>query len=261
MSAPAGLRRDVWTRPTMGTVASLHAIARGAPGPATRRAVLGAFAWLERVERTFSPFLADSEVSRIGRGDVPLAEASPVVRTVARECRAVEDASGGLFSAWWQGRFDPTGYVKGWAVDVAVQEWLAPLLGREGVEAVGLDVGGDMQLATAAGSAWAWRVGIVDPADPRRILARVRVRDGAVATSGSAERGRHIVDPRTGRPAAGVCQASVVAPRLRDADAWATVGVVAGFGDLTWAGRAPVRSGLLVSEAGEIRRFAARIAA
>ena len=61
-----------------------------------------------------------------------------------------------------------------------------------------------MQLGTAAGSDWVWRIGIADPHRAGEVLAIIDVVDGAVATSGTAERGVHILDPRSGEPATGV---------------------------------------------------------
>jgi len=81
------------------------------------------------------------------------------------------------------------------------------------------------------------------------------VRDGAVATSGMAERGTHIVDPRTGGGAAGVASATVVASSLAHADVWATAAVVAGFHDLGWISRAGPTAGILVADDRRVRRW------
>jgi thiamine biosynthesis lipoprotein ApbE len=67
-----------------------------------------------------------------------------------------------------------------------------------------------------------WRIGIADPLHPGRLALVVAGRDFAVATSGIAERGAHIIDPHTGRPAAGLASITVVGARLAEADAYAT---------------------------------------
>ena len=55
------------------------------------------------------------------------------------------------------------------------------------------------------------------------MLATVlETRDLAVATSGAYERGEHITNPHTGRPANGLLSVTVVGPRLSGADAYAT---------------------------------------
>ena len=72
-----------------------------------------------------------------------------------------------------------------------------------------------------------WPVGIAHPLRPERRLAQVWLADRALGTSGSGVqyfhyRGRrlgHILDPRTGWPAAGVLSTTVLAPTARQADA------------------------------------------
>lgn len=112
-----------------------------------------------------------------------------------------------------------------------------------------------MQLLTAPDADWTWKVGIVDPADRSRVLAVTSVRNGAIATSGGAERGPHIIDPRSGTPATGAASATVVSDALSHADAWATAAVVAGVDDLTWIARAGRTSGMIVGPGGRVRRW------
>src|SRR4051812_42709774 len=86
--------------------------------------------------------------------------------------------------------FDPSGVVKGWAVERAAVH-LETLPGTDFC----LSAGGDLLCRTLNADAPPWRrIGIEDPRDPKRIIAVVPVRTGAVATSGTAYRGEHIVD-------------------------------------------------------------------
>ncbi|WP_298862914.1 FAD:protein FMN transferase [uncultured Microbacterium sp.] len=249
--------RQVRVCPVMGTVASIHVIGR-ADAVALEHAVDGAFGLLRRADRVFSMYDEQSDIRRIARGELTVAAADPWVREVSDACDGAEFETRGLFSAHLGGAFDPTGCVKGWAAERALREHLAPLLSEPAVQAVGLDVGGDLQVLTAESSDWTWNIGIVDPTDRTRVLATVPVRNGAVATSGSAERGAHIIDPRTGRPATGIRSATVIAPGLTRADVWATAAVVAGD-DLSWISRAPDTSGLLVDDAGGVHRWIAGV--
>ncbi|WP_353113175.1 FAD:protein FMN transferase [Microbacterium sp.] len=254
MNGAATLPARTATDGVMGTVASVQVI--GDIDPALfRTAVEGCFADLHRADRVFSPFRADSDLRRLARGELSPADADPWMDEVAAGCGRAEEETGGLFRAQRQGGFDPTGYVKGWAAENAARTRLAPLLRESGVTAVGLNVGGDMQLFTAPGADWTWNVGIVDPRDRARLLATVSVRDGAVATSGGAERGAHIVDPRTGVPARGVLSATVVGDGLTRADVWATAVVAAGPDGLGWLDRIGPGSGLLLDDGGRVRRW------
>jgi thiamine biosynthesis lipoprotein len=245
----------------MGTVFSVHVIGsegRGRMPEDVDRAIDRTFAQLAEVERVFSPFRDDSDISRLRDGKARLGDLDPRLAEVEAACRALALESGGRFSGWRDGWFDPTGYVKGWATEQAAREHLAPLTQLDGILAVGLNAGGDIQAFTARDADWTWRIGIADPRRPGSVLATVELRDGAIATSGTAERGAHIVDPRTGERAVDVLSSTVIADGLTDADAWATVGAVAGA-DLSWLRDAPVRSGMLVAADGAVRRFAAGV--
>ncbi|MFD4959095.1 FAD:protein FMN transferase [Microbacterium sp. NPDC058389] len=248
-------RRHVEVAQIMGTAVSVHAV--GDPDRAVfERATAACFDELREADRVFSPYRDDSDILRIARGELAMRDASPWVAEVAEACAQAESDTGGLFTAWWSGVFDPTGYVKGWAVERAARRHLAPLADSPGVIAAGINAGGDLQLFTAPGADWTWNVAVVDPADRSRVLATVPVRDGAVATSGTAERGTHLVDPRSGHPAVGgVASATVVAAGLAHADVWATAAVVAGFDDLGWIPRAGPTAGILVAGDGRVRRW------
>jgi thiamine biosynthesis lipoprotein len=91
-----------------------------------------------------------------------------------------------------------------------------------------------------------WRIGIEDPRDPGSVLAVVPVLTGAVATSGTAHRGQHLVDARTGRAPQGVASVTVVARSLTDADIDATAAYAQGRDAARWLETRPGRSGLVV---------------
>ncbi|WP_457207171.1 FAD:protein FMN transferase, partial [Nocardioides sp. P5_C9_2] len=91
-----------------------------------------------------------------------------------------------------------------------------------------------------------WRIGIEDPRNPSALVAQVPCRRGAVATSGTAHRGEHVVDARTGRPPSGVASVTVVAPDLVAADIDATAAYAQGVGALAWLRTRPDRGGLVV---------------
>jgi thiamine biosynthesis lipoprotein len=117
--------------------------------------------------------------------------------------------------------FDPCGAVKGWSAERA-----SGLLLERGLPAHLLNAGGDVRLRSGGGTGWS--VGVEDPHRPDRILLRLRRSDGAVATSGTRQRGAHVWDPRRRRPAAGLVQATVTGPDLALADGYATAAIALG---------------------------------
>ena len=117
-------------------------------------------------------------------GTVTLPACSPLLVEVIDAVGSLEDLTGGGFHPYdRQGRFDPTGYVKGWAVERAVG-----ILTDAGITDAFFGVGGDIQMVGRADTGRPWRVAVTDPADERRIVAVVEApadgRPFAVATSG-----------------------------------------------------------------------------
>ncbi|MEW2572369.1 FAD:protein FMN transferase [Streptomyces sp. NPDC047070] len=184
------------------------------------------FAWLREVDARFSPFLPDSEVSWLDRGELSDDELSPDLVEVLDLCERYRVESGGAFQVRLPGRgLDPCAMVKGWAVQRG-----AELLRASGVTTFCLNAGGDV---VAAGRPW--RIGIRHPERADRVCAVVEITDGAVATSGRYERGDHIFDGRTGLAATGLLSLTVVAPTLTEADAVATAGFAMGEDGVEWA--------------------------
>jgi len=206
-------------------------------GPAVVEEV---FAWFARVDELFSTWRDDSQIVRIARGELGVEMASPEVRTVIERCRELSLETDGAFDIAATGLLslphppgwcplDPSAMVKGWAVDRA-----ADLLHGAGATRFCVNAGGDVLVGGGPTSEQAWRVGIVHPWRPDHLAGVVTVTDAAVATSGRYERGSHIVDPRTGRPAVGLASVTVVAADLATADAYSTAVFALGEDGLEW---------------------------
>ena len=181
MTSPTDIRlAQRHVEPCMGTVFSIDVRSPGV-GPTVIEDVVR---WLHQVDRTFSTYRADSEISRLARGELQLSDCGPDVRAVIARCRTLADETDGYFSAWATGSLDPSGYVKGWAIERASEMLIAAGSANHCVNG-----GGDVQCAGRAEPGRPWQVGIADPLRPGE-LAGVFSGDAiAVATSGTAERG------------------------------------------------------------------------
>ncbi|MEV5810247.1 FAD:protein FMN transferase [Streptomyces parvulus] len=235
----------------MGTVFSFDV--RGGEPSAVRAALDEAVAGLRRADEVFSTYRDDSHVSRLARDEVTVDACAPEVAEVLELAAEAERVSEGWFSTRYRGRLDPTGIVKGWAVERAARR-----LASAGATGVSLNGGGDVQLLGTPGSGRPWRVGVSDPLRPGGLAAVVSAAGAAelaVATSGSAERGAHVVDPRTGRSAVtDLLSVTVVAPRLTWADCWATAAFAMGSREgLRWLESLPGVEGLLITAGDEVR--------
>ncbi|WNO75635.1 MULTISPECIES: FAD:protein FMN transferase [unclassified Streptomyces] len=205
---------------SMGTVFSFDIRMAAADSPRVRAGLAAAVAGLHRVDEIFSTYREDSQISRLARHEITLDDCVTEVAEVFRLCEEAERESDGWFTARYAGGVDPTGVVKGWAVECAVR-----MLASSGADAVCLNGGGDIQLHGGP-----WRVGVSDPLHPGELVTVIEADDGlAVATSGPAERGCHILDPHTRRPPAdGIASMTVVCPGLTEADARATAAYAMG---------------------------------
>jgi FAD:protein FMN transferase len=217
----------------MGMPISLALRGRHADDARAADAWTAALAVLRDADRVFSTYRADSVISRLGRGEIALADCPPEVAAQVREVLALGDAaerdSGGAFAVRRGGALDPSGVVKGWAADRAAAT-LAALPDTDFC----LSAGGDLTCRTLDPAAAPWRIGIEDPHDPTGLVAVVPVHTGAVATSGAARRGAHIVDARTGRPPVGVASVTVIGMSLTTVDVDATAAYALGPDAANW---------------------------
>lgn len=251
---PQDLPRRAFVAQVMGLPISVHVRGPRAASAEVAEAVATAFDDLREDEAMFSLWRPDSPASRIRDGRDRLADAHPRVRHVAALCELAGHRTGGAFSAWIPGpdgrpRFDPTGLVKGWAVEEAftgLQERLRPLGAHDAL----VCAGGDIAVACRRTDTPDWVVAIEDPRDRTRVLRTLALRSGAVATSGTAARGAHILDPETGAPVSGLASATVIGPGLTWADVYATAAFVRGRAAIGWLATVPDHAALLVAADG-----------
>lgn len=181
------------------------------------------FADFTLLDGVFSPFIEDSAVSRINRGELDEEEAGDLVLQALHLCRLYERATDGYFSAWQGGKLDPSGLVKGWAIDRGCS-----ILDRRGCRNFFVDAGGDVQTRGLSERGEPWRVGIRHPVQKDKVVRVVLAAGLAVATSGTYEKGDHIVDPHTGRAANELLSLTVVGPDILQADVYATAAFAMG---------------------------------
>lgn len=207
----------------MGMPVSVLARGLAARSAQAADAVAAALADLRGVDALFSTYRPQSEVSRLNRGEIALGDCLSEVREVAVRCARARELTGGLFDADRpDGTWDPSGLVKGWAAERATRH----LAGIGGLDWC-LNVGGDVAVVSATGRPFG--IGIQDPRDASLVAVSIACRQGGVATSGTAARGTHIYDPRTGAAAGGPWfSVTVLGASLETADVLATAAFVAG---------------------------------
>ncbi|MFN8011726.1 MAG: FAD:protein FMN transferase [Holophagaceae bacterium] len=184
--------------------------------------------WTARTGGAFDPCLRPlMEAWDVrGRGRVPGAgERALALRESGAEHLVLDREAG---TARLEGRHagvEEGGFVKGYALDRALAA------AREAGARTGwFDFGGQVLVAGER------VVPVARPGPRDRLALTVRLRDASLATSGTSERGRHILDPRTGRPCPAWGSVSVVAPTAFEADVLSTALYVMGpTQGLAWA--------------------------
>lgn len=207
-----------------------------------------AVALLHWSDEVFSSYREDSPVSRLSRGEIALADCPPEVAEVAALCADAYQRTGGYFNPGFAGGYDPTGLVKGWSV-----ERVHELLRSAGSTAHSVNGGGDVRVFGETAPGAPWQVGITHPLAPDSFVAVVSGTDLAVATSGNYERGAHVINPFTGRPATELASVTVTGPDLALADAYATALLAMGGDALAWATRQPRTEALIVRADGTLQ--------
>lgn len=182
------------------------------------------FAYFEYVDRKFSTYKAKSEISLINRQEVSLEQASEDMQAIFRLAEQTRQETDGYFDIDHDGKYDPSGIVKGWAIYNA-----AEILRAAGFENYYVDAGGDIQACGKNAHGQAWRVGIQSPFNPHEIVKVVALENCGMATSGTYTRGQHIYNPKAiEQPVSEIVSLTVIGPDVYEADRFATAACAMG---------------------------------
>ena len=186
--------------------------------------------YVKKVDELFSTYKESSIISQLRRGEIEIEHCPPEVIEVWDLCAFVKELTEGAFDPWAvAGGFDPSGLVKGWAADNCAEILLAA-----GADHIQVNAAGDLALRGGFTTGQPWSIGVVNPDNRLEILQTFEISDGAIATSGTYERGAHINDPHNGMIAIGAKSATVIGPNGAIADALATALMVAGRDGAVW---------------------------
>lgn len=204
----------------MGMPITVAIVDRPPPG-----LVDGIFAYFAEIDRRFSPFRPDSEVSALGRASPATAALSPEMREILALADCTRQETDGYFDIRHpDGRVDPSGIVKGWAVRNAARQIAAAR-----VDNFFVDAGGDIQCRGRDPDGQEWKTGIRNPFNAAEIIKVVTPRGHGIATSGTYARGQHIYDPhRPADPIEELVSLTVIGTDVLEADRFATAAFAMG---------------------------------
>ncbi len=178
------------------------------------------FSYFTYVDEKFSTYKETSEISAINRGEKRAEAWSEDMKEVFALSEETKRLSGGYFDIVARdGRYDPSGLVKGWAILNA-----ANILRGQGVRNFYVEVAGDIETNGLNAEGNPWRIGIQNPLKgEREVIKTVHLKGQGIATSGTQVRGQHIYDPKDrNRPLNDVASITVIGPNIYEADRFAT---------------------------------------
>jgi thiamine biosynthesis lipoprotein len=176
------------------------------------------------IDERFSTYKEGSEISRINRGEISPGNYSDEMKEIFEKAEETKRVTGGYFDIRKpDGSIDPSGLVKGWAVERA-----ADLIRSLGYADFYVEAGGDIQVGGKPTSGGEWMLGIRNPFEPGWVKI-VRPKGHGIATSGNYIRGNHIYDPHTGLSVeSDVVSLTVIGPNVYEADRFATAAFALG---------------------------------
>ena len=206
----------------------------------------GVFAFFATVDANYSPFKPDSLVARIDSGELSLNAADNEMQDILWLANLTERQTNGYFTVWHNGRFNPSGIVKGWAIYQA-----AEIVREAGFSDFYVDAGGDVQVYGRNPQAQPWQIGIRNPFDQTQIVKTLSATDCGVATSGFYQRGRHIYNPHAvADPLDEVVSLTVVGPNVFEADRFATAAFAMGREGIHFIESRPSLEGYMIDKTG-----------
>jgi thiamine biosynthesis lipoprotein len=221
----------------MPTTIEIVVAAEQSEGPA----LTAVFDYFSAVDARFSTYKLDSEISRINRREIAENAYSDEMCEVFALAEKTKRDTGGYFDITREGFIDPSGLVKGWAIQNATR-----LVEAMGYDNYFIDVGGDIQSRGTT-----WTVGIRSPFNRNEIVKIIRPAGRGIATSGTYIRGQHIYDPfEPDKKITDIVSLTVVGPDIYEADRYATAAFAMGKGGITFIERTPGLEGYAIDSAG-----------
>lgn len=187
------------------------------------------FDYFDHIDQVFSPFIASSEVSRLNGGSLKLSQISPEMIEVLRLSEETKGQTGGFFDVWYNGKLDPSGLVKGWAIHQA-----AEILRDLGHRNFYVEAGGDIEVAGTNQEGKSWVIGLKNPFDQSKFAHVVALTEAGIATSGTYLLGQHIYNPHSQKPIQNIVSLTVIGPDVYEADRMATAAFAMGRNGLSF---------------------------
>lgn len=178
------------------------------------------FNFFKYVDQKFSTYKTSSEVSIFNQGKIKLKDTSDDFKKIYKLCQKSIKYTFGFFNPSNKGYYDPSGLVKGWAINEA-----SNIIKKSGSKIYYINAGGDVQT-----SGKLWKIGIKNPFKQTENIKIINIKDSGLATSGNYERGMHIYNPQNNfKKADDIASITVIAKDVYLADIYSTAAFAIGL--------------------------------
>lgn len=204
------------------------------------------FSFLQYVDQKFSTYKSDSEITKINQQEISTGNYSDDMQFVLTACEKTKRDTNGYFDIFRNGKLDPSGLVKGWAIYNA-----AKILSEKGFSNYFVEISGDIEISGLSSEKNKWKVGIRNPFDVDQIVKVLHLTNCGVATSGTYEQGQHVYDPiHPDRPLKDIVSITVIGPNIFDADRYATAAFAMQRDGIFFLERLPGFEGYMIDKDG-----------
>lgn len=201
------------------------------------------FSYFHLVDEQFSTYKPDSEISRINRGELSVEKASDEVKKIFTLCEKTAKETNGYFTIDIDGKKDPSGIVKGYAIHEG-----ANILRQKGYTNFYIEIAGDIEVEGVTDEGKKWSIGIENPFNRQEIVKVIMLSGRGIATSGTYLRGQHIYDPIGKKPADAIASISVIGPNVYEADRFATAAFAMGENGIHFIEQLPGFEGYMITK-------------
>lgn len=230
------------TRIIMGMPITIEVVDR----VAKKEAIDVVFDYFNKVDENFSPYKLTSEVTLVNKGKLKEADYSNDLNEVLKLSQKTKEETDGYFDIYRDGKLNPSGLVKGWAVLNATD-----MLAKRGYRHYYVEAGGDIQIHGRSNQGKKWQVGIRNPFNLTEIIKVLELTNCGIATSGTYIRGQHVYDPhRTENEIKGIVSLTVIGPDIYEADRFATAAFAMGREGIEFIERLNGFEGYMVDKKG-----------
>ncbi|SRR5258708_6038305 len=211
------------------------------------------FDYLRQIDKKFSPYKKNSEVTKINDGRLSTKKRSKEMEEILDLSEKTKKETNGYFNIYRNNYMDPSGLVKGWAIYKA-----SKILDKMGYQNYYINAGGDIQTKGLNSKNEKWAVGIRNPFNIHENIKIVYLNGEGIATSGTYEKGNHIYTPEQKIPDRNfhntntndIVSLTVIGPNVYEADRFATATFAMGIKGINFIEKQKELEGYMIERCG-----------